>query len=59
INSFDNKYNHPLTPTMINETSFQFRKLTPEMLANIKKYTIQGSLNSASIYPLIKYDYPT
>ncbi|CAG8733739.1 27147_t:CDS:2, partial [Racocetra persica] len=56
IDSFKNEHNHILTP-MINEIAFRFRKLILEMLANIKKYMIQGRLNSASIYLLIKYDY--
>jgi hypothetical protein len=28
------------------------------MLVNIEKYMIQGRMDSASIYPLLKYDYP-
>ncbi|GBB86756.1 hypothetical protein RclHR1_13170002 [Rhizophagus clarus] len=30
----------------------------PKMLADIEKYVIQGQMDSASIYPLLKHDYP-
>ena len=57
INSFVNDHNHPLTP-MIREIAPRFRKLTNEMLADIEKYVIQGRMDSGSIYPLLKHDYP-
>ena len=43
---------------MIREIAPRFRKLTPEMLADIEKYAIQGQMDSASIYPLLRHDYP-
>ncbi|CAB5310816.1 unnamed protein product [Rhizophagus irregularis] len=57
INSFNNEHNHLLT-SMIREIAPRFRKLTPKMLVDIKKYVIQGRINSSSIYPLLKHDYP-
>jgi len=57
INSFNNEHNHPLIP-MIQEIALQFRKLTKEMLADIEKYVIKGRMDSVSIYPLLKHDYP-
>ena len=57
INSFLNEHNHPLT-SMICDMTPRFRKLTTEMLDDIKKYVIQGRIDSGSIYPLLKYDYP-
>ncbi|CAB5373386.1 unnamed protein product [Rhizophagus irregularis] len=57
INSFNNEHNHPLT-SMIREIAPRFRKLTPKMLVDIKKYVIQGRMDSSSIYPLLKHDYP-
>jgi hypothetical protein len=41
INSFNNEHNHPLT-SIVREIAPQFHKLTPEMLADIEKYVIQG-----------------
>src|SRR2546421_1782063 len=43
---------------MICEMTPRFRKLTTEMLDDIKKYVIQDRMDSGSIYPLLKYDYP-
>ena len=43
---------------MIVEISPQFRKLTPEMLNDIEKYVIQGRMDSGSIYPLLRHNYP-
>ncbi|EXX66861.1 hypothetical protein RirG_119720 [Rhizophagus irregularis DAOM 197198w] len=43
---------------MIREIAPRFRKLTPKMLVDIKKYVIQGRIDSSSIYPLLKHDYP-
>ena len=57
INSFNNHHNHPLTP-VIREIAPRFRKLTPEMLADIEKYVNQGRMDSGSIYSLLKHDYP-
>ena len=57
INSFNNHHNHSLTP-VISELAPRFRKLTPEMLADIEKYVKQGRMDSGSIYPLLKHDYP-
>ena len=57
INSFNNEHNHPLT-SMVREIAPRFRKLTPKMLVNIKKYVIQGRMDSSSIYSLLKHDYP-
>ncbi len=57
INLFNNVYNHPLI-SMIQEIASQFQKLTKEMLADVKKYAIQGRMNLASIYSLLKHDYP-
>jgi len=57
INSFNNHHNHPLTP-VIREIAPRFRKLTPKMLVDIEKYVIQGRMDSGSIYPLLKHDYP-
>ncbi|CAB5293636.1 unnamed protein product [Rhizophagus irregularis] len=42
---------------MIREIAPRFRKLTPKMLVNIKKYVIQGQIYSSSIYPLLKHNY--
>ncbi|PKY59273.1 hypothetical protein RhiirA4_430291 [Rhizophagus irregularis] len=36
----------------------RFQKLTPEMLSDIKKYVIQGRMDSGSIYPLLMHVYP-
>ena len=41
INSFNNEHNHPLT-SIVHKIAPRFRKLIPEMLADIKKYVIQG-----------------
>ncbi|CAB5366394.1 unnamed protein product [Rhizophagus irregularis] len=57
INSFNNEHNHSLT-SIVHEIAPQFRKLLPEMLVDIEKYVIQGRMDSASIYPLLKHDYP-
>lgn len=57
INSFNNEHNHSLT-SIVHEIAPRFRKLTPEMLVDIEKYVIQGRMDSASIYPLLKHDYP-
>ncbi|CAG8493753.1 21701_t:CDS:2 [Cetraspora pellucida] len=57
INSVNNVHNYLLTP-MIKEIAPQFRKLTPEMLSDIEKYIVQGRMNSESIYPLLRHDYP-
>lgn len=57
INSFVNDHNHNLTP-MIQEIASRFRKLTPEMMSDIEKYVIQGRMDTGSIYPLLKHDYP-
>jgi hypothetical protein len=57
INTFNNEHNHPLTP-MIREMAPRFRKLTSKMLVDIEKYVIQGRMDSASIYPLLRHDYP-
>ncbi|CAB4382978.1 unnamed protein product [Rhizophagus irregularis] len=57
INSFNDVHNHPLT-SMIQEIASRFRKLTQEMLANVEKYVVQGRMDSMSIYPLLKHDYP-
>ncbi|CAG8795294.1 6619_t:CDS:2, partial [Cetraspora pellucida] len=35
-----------------------FRKLMLEMLSDIEKYVIQGQMDSGSIYPLLKHNYP-
>ncbi len=43
---------------MIREIAPCFRKLTSEMLADIEKYAVQGRIDSRSIYPLLKHDYP-
>jgi len=56
INSFNNEHNHSLT-SIVHEIAPRFRKLTPEMLVDIEKYMIQGRMDSASIYPLLKHDY--
>ncbi|CAG8807113.1 1633_t:CDS:2, partial [Cetraspora pellucida] len=40
------------------EKTPRFRKLMLEMLSNIEKYVIQGRMDSGSIYPLLKHDYP-
>lgn len=58
INSFNNDHNHHLTP-MISELAPRFRKLIAKMLSDIKKYAIQGRMDSASIYPLLRHDYPS
>jgi hypothetical protein len=57
INSFTNEHNHPLT-SMICEIAPRFRKLTPAMLADIEKYVVQGRMDSSSIFPLLRHDYP-
>lgn len=57
INSFNNDHNHHLTP-LICEIAPHFRKLTSMMLADIEKYVIQGRMDSGSIYPLLRHDYP-
>ena len=57
INSFVDSHNHILTSN-IQEMASRFRKLTPEMLSDIKKYVIQGRMDSGSIYPLLMHDYP-
>ncbi|CAB4409131.1 unnamed protein product [Rhizophagus irregularis] len=57
INSFNNEHNHPLT-SIIREIASRFCKLTSKMLVDIKKYVIQGQMDSSSIYPLLKHDYP-
>jgi len=57
INSFLDDHNHTLT-SQIQEMAPRFRKLTPEMLSDIKKYVIQGRMDSGSIYPLLVHDYP-
>jgi hypothetical protein len=57
INSFNDVHNHPLT-SMIQEIAPRFRKLTQEMLADVEKYVVQGRMDSMSIYPLLKHDYP-
>ena len=57
INSFDDNHNHILT-SYIQEMAPQFRKLTSEMLSDIKKYVIQGRMDAGSIYPIIMHDYP-
>jgi hypothetical protein len=43
---------------MIQEIAPRFRKLTKEMLADVEKYVVQGRMDSMSIYPLLKHDYP-
>ena len=43
---------------MICEISPRFHKLTSEMLADIKKYVVQGRIDSGSIYLLLRHDYP-
>ena len=57
VNSFNNTHNHPLT-SMIQEMAPQFCKLTKEMLADVEKYVIKECMDSMSIYPLLRYDYP-
>jgi len=57
ITSFFDSHNHPLT-SIINEIALRFRKLTPKMLADIEKYVIKGRMDSGSIYPLLKHNYP-
>jgi len=57
INSFNNVHNHPLI-SMIQEIAPRFQKLTQEMLTDIEKYVIQGRMDSMSIYPILKHDYP-
>lgn len=57
INSFNNVHNHPLV-SIIQEIAPRFRKLTKEMMADIEKYVVQGRMDSTSIYPLLKHDYP-
>ncbi|CAB4441081.1 unnamed protein product [Rhizophagus irregularis] len=57
INSFVDNHNHILTSN-IQEMAPRFRKLSPEMLSDIKKYVIQGRMDSGSIYPLLIHDYP-
>ncbi|CAB4485613.1 unnamed protein product [Rhizophagus irregularis] len=57
INSFNNEHNHSLT-SIVHEIAPRFQKLMPEMLVDIEKYVIQGQMDSASIYPLLKHDYP-
>ena len=59
MNLFNNIHNHPLTLSlMIQEMAPQFHKLTKEMLTDVKKYVIKGHMDSMSIYPLLRYDYP-
>ncbi|RHZ49583.1 hypothetical protein Glove_519g62 [Diversispora epigaea] len=36
----------------------RFQKLSNEMLADIEKYVVQGQMDSGSIYPLLRHDYP-
>ncbi|RHZ49584.1 hypothetical protein Glove_519g63 [Diversispora epigaea] len=36
----------------------RFWKLSNEMLADIEKYVVQGRMDSGSIYPLLRHDYP-
>lgn len=43
---------------MIKEIAPRFRKLTPDMLTDIEKYVVRGRMDSGSIYPLLKHDYP-
>ena len=43
---------------MIQEIASRFRKLTPEMMSDIEKYVIQERMDSGSIYPLLKHNYP-
>lgn len=43
---------------IIGEMAPQFRKLTPQMLDDIKKYVITAQMDSSSIYPLLIHDYP-
>ncbi|CAG8628379.1 11336_t:CDS:1, partial [Racocetra persica] len=57
INSFKDEHNHVLTLT-INEIASRFRRLIPKMLSDIKKYVLQDRMDSGSIYPLLKHDYP-
>ncbi|CAB5389042.1 unnamed protein product [Rhizophagus irregularis] len=57
INSFNNHHNHSLTP-IIRVIAPHFRKLTPKMLEDIEKYVNQGRIDSGSIYPLLRHDYP-
>ncbi|CAB4418150.1 unnamed protein product [Rhizophagus irregularis] len=57
INLFDDNHNHGLTSN-IQEIASRFQKLTSEMLCDIKKYVIQGRMDSGSIYPILKYNYP-
>ncbi|CAB4385824.1 unnamed protein product [Rhizophagus irregularis] len=57
INSFNNHHNHSLTP-IIHEIAPRFRKLTPKMLEDIEKYVNQGRMDSGSIYPLLRHNYP-
>ncbi|CAB4487733.1 unnamed protein product [Rhizophagus irregularis] len=57
INSFVDNHNYILTSN-IQEMAPRFQKLTPEMLSDIKKYVIQGRMDSVSIYPLLIHDYP-
>ncbi len=57
ISSFNNVHNHPLI-SMIQEIAPRFRKLTKEMLTDVEKYVVQGRMDSMSIYPLLKHDYP-
>ncbi|CAG8827193.1 2734_t:CDS:2, partial [Cetraspora pellucida] len=57
ITSFVDNHNYVLSTT-IYEIAPRFRKLTPKMLSDIEKYVIQGWMDSGSIYPLFKHDYP-
>src|SRR5688572_18733109 len=57
INSFNNHHNYFLTP-IIHEIALRFCKLTPKMLEDIEKYVNQGRMDSGSIYPLLRHDYP-
>ncbi|PKY54569.1 hypothetical protein RhiirA4_473456 [Rhizophagus irregularis] len=57
INSFNNIHNHLLI-LMIQEMAPRFQKLTKKMLADVKKYVIQGWMDSTSIYILLKHNYP-
>ena len=57
INSFVDNHNHSLTSS-IQEIASRFRKLTTKMLSDIEKYVIQERMDFASIYPLLRHDYP-
>ena len=57
INSFNNQHNHSLTPRIC-DIAPRFCKITPEMMVDIEKYIIQSKMDSGSIYPLLRHDYP-